>query len=101
VLSYQGANLSGGQRQRLVLARGLLANPDMLIIDEGTNALDEETKTQVVQKLLEAYRGRLLVFVTHDPAVANEVDVVIDLAATAGTASANSRQGDMNAICRT
>jgi len=101
VLSYQGANLSGGQRQRLVLARGLLANPDMLIIDEGTNALDEETKKQVVQRLLEAYRGRLVVFVTHDPLVANEVDVVIDLAAMVGTASASSPQGDVNAICRT
>lgn len=79
-ISYQGGNLSGGQRQRIGIARGLLGGGDVLILDESTNALDEHTKQSLVGNILSAYRNRIILFVTHDPAIAKRVDVVLDLA---------------------
>jgi ABC-type bacteriocin/lantibiotic exporter with double-glycine peptidase domain len=80
-LQYQGTNLSGGQRQRIGIARGLLRDPDVLILDESTNALDEQTRTLVVEDILRAWRDRIVIFVTHDPLVCAKVDRVIELGA--------------------
>lgn len=90
LLSYQGGNLSGGQRQRLVLARGLLGDCDVFILDESTNALDDATKHRVVGNLLDEFRDRLIVFVTHDQSVIGRVDVVIDLAGMSDAADGPS-----------
>ncbi len=78
-LAYRGANVSGGQRQRINLARALIRKPDVLILDEVTSALDPQTKTDVVDRLLSAFKGKLLIFVTHDSSFFESVDEVIDL----------------------
>lgn len=65
-LDYQGANLSGGQRQRIGLARALVRHPDVLILDEATSALDRQTRDMVLGNLREAFRDRILIFITHD-----------------------------------
>jgi ABC-type bacteriocin/lantibiotic exporter with double-glycine peptidase domain len=80
ILAYQGGNLSGGQSQRIALARALLREPDVLILDESTSALDQETRDRVVSNILAAYREKLVIFVTHDRHVASRVDTVFDLA---------------------
>lgn len=77
VISYQGGNLSGGQRQRIALARGLLTKADVLILDEATNALDEKTRNSVVRNILAEYQSRIVVFVTHDLSLAEQVTAVI------------------------
>jgi ABC-type multidrug transport system fused ATPase/permease subunit len=79
LLTYQGSNLSGGQRQRLGLARALLGRADVVILDESTNALDHATREAVVSRLLDEYRDRILIFVTHDPYVVGRVDEVVRL----------------------
>ena len=79
MLSYQGSNLSGGQRQRLGLARALLREADVLLLDESTSALDTETRDIVIENVLHAYRDRIVVFATHDEYVLSRVDVVIEI----------------------
>jgi len=78
-LQYQGKNLSGGQRQRIAIARALLRNPDMLILDESTSALDKETQRKVVDNILHEFENRIVVFITHDPQIMDRVDEVIDM----------------------
>jgi ABC-type bacteriocin/lantibiotic exporter with double-glycine peptidase domain len=81
ILNFQGSNLSGGQRQRLGVARALVQTSDVLVMDESTNALDADTREQVLESILSAYRDRILIFVTHDPQVIARVDDVIELRA--------------------
>ncbi len=61
----RGSSLSGGQRQRVAIARTVLQNPQLLILDEATNALDYETERQVCLNLIEAFKGRTVFFITH------------------------------------
>jgi ABC-type bacteriocin/lantibiotic exporter with double-glycine peptidase domain len=75
-LDYQGANLSGGQRQRIGLARALVRRPDVLILDEATSALDSQTRDAVLENLRDAFRDRILLFITHDANVIKLVDQV-------------------------
>jgi ABC-type multidrug transport system fused ATPase/permease subunit len=78
-LQYQGKNLSGGQRQRIAIARVLLRSPAVLILDESTSALDKQAQDRVIENLLAEYRHKILIFVTHDPRVMQQVDEVVDL----------------------
>ena len=61
----RGGNLSGGQRQRIAIARTVLQNPRILIMDEATSALDVDTERKVCLNLMEALRGRTVLFITH------------------------------------
>lgn len=64
--------LSGGQMQRVAIARALVNDPDILLADEPTGALDSETSVQVMELLKEVARDRLVVMVTHNPELAHE-----------------------------
>ncbi len=64
--------LSGGQMQRVAIARALVNNPDILLADEPTGALDSETSVQVMELLKEVAKDRLVVMVTHNPELAQE-----------------------------
>ena len=61
----RGSNLSGGQRQRIAIARSILQNPNILIMDESTSALDFETERKVSLNLMEYFRGKTVLFITH------------------------------------
>ncbi len=62
--------MSGGQMQRVAIARALVNNPDILLADEPTGALDTETSVQVMDLLKEVARDRLVIMVTHNPELA-------------------------------
>lgn len=64
--------LSGGQMQRVAIARALVNDPDILLADEPTGALDSETSVQIMNLLQEVAKDRLVVMVTHNPELAEE-----------------------------
>lgn len=63
LISENGKNLSGGQRQRIVLARGLIRRARVILLDEGTSALDAENAADIEQSLMESGHG--VIFITH------------------------------------
>ena len=64
--------MSGGQMQRVAIARALVNDPDILLADEPTGALDSETSIQVMELLKEVAQDRLVVMVTHNPELAHQ-----------------------------
>ena len=66
------AQLSGGQMQRVAIARALVNDPDILLADEPTGALDSETSVQIMNLLAEIAKNKLVVMVTHNPELADE-----------------------------
>jgi ABC-type bacteriocin/lantibiotic exporter with double-glycine peptidase domain len=78
-LFYKGTNISGGQRQRINLARALIRKPDVLILDEATSALDEQTKKFIVDNIIEEYKDKIVIFVTHDQSILPSVTNVMNL----------------------
>jgi ATP-binding cassette subfamily C protein len=75
----EGARFSGGERQRLRLARALLRKPKFLILDEATNALDQEAEADVLQAVLGARNGATVLIVSHRMAPLGLVDHLIIL----------------------
>ena len=66
------SEMSGGQMQRVAIARAIVNNPDIILADEPTGALDTETSVQVMELLKEISKDRLIVMVTHNPPLAEQ-----------------------------
>lgn len=64
--------MSGGQMQRVAIARALINNPDILLADEPTGALDSETSLQIMELLKEIAKDKLVIMVTHNPELAKQ-----------------------------
>ncbi len=71
-LKKRPAEMSGGQMQRVAIARALVNNPDIILADEPTGALDTETSVQVMDILKEVSKERLVIMVTHNPELAEK-----------------------------
>jgi ATP-binding cassette, subfamily C, bacterial len=79
ILGEFGANLSGGQRQRLAIARALINDPPILILDESTANLDPESETQVLDNLFAHRRGKTTILISHRPQITQRADWVVML----------------------
>ncbi|MFF9138283.1 ABC transporter ATP-binding protein/permease [Streptomyces albogriseolus] len=79
VLGERGATLSGGQRQRLALARALLSDAPVLVLDEATSAVDERREADIVRELLKAAGGRTVLVVAHRLAAVRHADHIVVL----------------------
>ena len=73
----RGAALSGGQRQRIAIARMVLKQPRLLILDEATSALDVDTERQLTANLMQVYKGRTVLFITHRLAALRHADLIV------------------------
>ena len=71
-LNKKPSQMSGGQMQRVAIARALVNNPDILLADEPTGALDTQTSIQIMDLLKEVAHDRLVIMVTHNPELAEE-----------------------------
>ena len=71
-LKKKPSQMSGGQMQRVAIARALVNNPDIILADEPTGALDTETSVQVMEILKEISKDKLIVMVTHNPDLADQ-----------------------------
>ena len=69
-INKKPSQMSGGQMQRVAIARALVNNPDILLADEPTGALDSETSVQIMDILKEISKDRLIIMVTHNPELA-------------------------------
>ena len=79
ILGEFGSNLSGGQRQRLALARTIVKNPPILILDESTGALDPISEAEVLDNLLTSRQGKTTIIISHRPPVIRKADWIVML----------------------
>ena len=91
-IDERGRSFSGGQRQRLVLARALLADPEILVLVEPTSAVDAHTEARVARELRRSRRGRTTVIVTTSPLVLEQADRVVFVVAGRRVAEGTHRE---------
>ncbi|NUS16108.1 MAG: ABC transporter ATP-binding protein [Streptomyces sp.] len=92
-ITERGRSLSGGQRQRLALARSLVADPEVLVLDEPTSAVDAHTEARIAGGLRAVRAGRTTVVLTSSPLVLDRADRVVFV--DRGTAVAEGRHHDL------
>ncbi|HLR45899.1 MAG TPA: ATP-binding cassette domain-containing protein, partial [Deinococcales bacterium] len=77
VIGERGATLSGGQRQRLAIARALLTNPRILVLDDATSAIDSATEDEIQQALRAVMKGRTSLVITHRLSQIRQADRIL------------------------
>ncbi len=77
VVGERGVTLSGGQRQRIALARALLTDPKILILDDATSAIDSATEDEIQRAIYTAARGRTTILITHRLSQIRWADVIV------------------------
>lgn len=77
VLGEFGSNISGGQRQRLAIARAIVNDPPLLILDESTAGLDPVSEAQVLHQLLSHRQGKTTILISHRPRVITQADWIV------------------------
>jgi ATP-binding cassette subfamily B protein len=79
LVGERGVTLSGGQRQRIALARALLSDPRILILDDSTSSIDSATEDQIQRALFQASRGRTTILITHRLSQIRWADLIVVL----------------------
>lgn len=96
VLGEYGSNLSGGQRQRLAIARAIVNNPPVLILDESTSGLDPVSEAELLDKLLWHRKGKTTLLISHRPKVIRQADWIVYL--ENGQVKLTGKQADLRLL---
>ena len=75
----QNSKISGGQSQRVGIARALLKDKDVLILDESTNSLDNETEKKILENIKKLKHDKIILFISHDEKNFEICDEVLDI----------------------
>ena len=79
IIGSEGIELSVGQKQRIGIARALIRDPEILILDESTNSLDQKTEEEIIDFLIKLKKNKTIIFVTHDQELSKICDDIINL----------------------
>lgn len=79
IIGVDSINFSGGEKQRIAIARAVYKFPEVLILDEFTSAIDDETKNVILKSLFSIFKRKNIIIITHDEKVANKCDQVYEL----------------------
>jgi ABC-type multidrug transport system fused ATPase/permease subunit len=99
-LEENGRNLSGGQRQRLAVARAVVRDPRLTLLDEPTAFLDAEAAVALEKRLAAWGQDRLLILVTHHLAAARNADAILVLDQGRLVGGTHEAAGRLRALCR-
>ena len=101
-INKKPSQLSGGQMQRVAIARALVNDPDIILADEPTGALDSETSVQIMKILKKVSKEKLVIMVTHNPDLAKEYSTrIIKLKDGKITADSNPYEGEKTKVIKT
>lgn len=75
-VGIDGLNLSGGERQRVAIARAIYKDPEILVLDEFTSAIDNKTKTKILNQLFSVFKKKTIILITHDSSIARKCDEI-------------------------
>lgn len=78
-ISELGNNFSGGQRQRLSIARALYRDPSILVLDEATNSLDENSENTIIKNIIKSKKKRTIIIVAHKEKLKKYCDIVLEV----------------------
>jgi ATP-binding cassette subfamily B protein len=79
IIGERGVRLSGGQKQRTALARAIIKNPPILILDDAFSSVDVETEEQILRELRQFMRGRTTLLISHRMSTVRDADVIVYL----------------------
>jgi len=79
-IGERGTRLSGGQRQRLAIARAVLQDPLVLVLDEATSAVDRETESRLTAEIDRLFAGRTRIVITHRRDALHDIDLLVEIA---------------------
>jgi ABC-type bacteriocin/lantibiotic exporter with double-glycine peptidase domain len=79
ILGDRGARISGGQKQRIGIARALYFNPDLIIFDESTNALDSSTEKEITDSIFLLKGKKTIIFATHQKSLLEKCDTILEI----------------------
>ncbi|MGC9364174.1 MAG: ABC transporter ATP-binding protein [Fidelibacterota bacterium] len=79
IVGQNGLSFSGGQKQRLALARALIRDPEILVLDEFTSALDRDVEQEILTDLLNVFQNQTIICITHSLTVAEKFDRIVRL----------------------
>lgn len=79
MLGDRGSRISGGQKQRIGIARALYFNPDLIIFDESTNALDSSTEKEITDSIFQLKGKKTIIFATHQKSLLEKCDTILEI----------------------